>query len=126
MFHRQITGSLAAPVDDAGAVDGMISLFSVLEHLAVAAGDNVALQQGFPAFPTQSLAERYAAANPIARRRFDAVLHEAETTARIGMRVIVGRLGRDDRSTPAAARFLGKSVAASLRKLDALIAPPPA
>lgn len=123
MFDRRIPALTAAPVGFDLPHHAVPTLLATLHDFAVAGQDDVALQQDFSAFAPQSLAQRYAAANSITRRRCEAILREAETSARAGVALIVGRVGRDDRSTIAAARFLGKSVAASLRKLDALLAP---
>jgi hypothetical protein len=123
MFDQRISTFDAAPIGSAVALDAVQTLLSVLDDLALARQGDGASQQDFSAFAPLSLAERYAVANSVTRRRFDAILREAETTARTGVALIVGRAARDDRSTAAAARFLGKSVAASLRKLDDLLAP---
>jgi hypothetical protein len=126
MLDRRISARDATPVGLYPPLGTVERLLSALDDFAVAGQDDVASQQDFSAFTPLSLAQRYAAANSITRRRFDAILREAETGARAGVALIVARAGRDDRSTIAAARFLGKSVAASLRKLDDLLAPPAA
>jgi hypothetical protein len=123
MFDRRISAPDAPPAGFDLPLDAVQTLLSTLDDFAVAGRDDVAPQQDFSAFTPLSLAERYAAANSITRRRFDAILREAETTARTGVALIIGRPERHDRPTIAAARFLGKSVAASLRKLDDLLAP---
>lgn len=105
------------------SVDDVRALLASLEDFALASTANVASQQGFSAPAPSSLAARYAAANSISRRRFDAVLREAETVAHIGVALIIGRADRQDRSTATAARFLGKSLMASLHKLDDLLGP---
>ena len=123
MFERRISTLDAAATAPDVVRDAVQALVLAVDDFALAGHDDVASQQDFSAFTPQSLAQRYAAANSIIRRRFDAILRETETSARAGVALIVGRAGRDDRSTISAARFLGKSVAASLRKLDGLLAP---
>ena len=123
MYDRRISTLDAAPAGFDLPLDAVQTLLSILDDFAIAGQDDVASQQDFSAFTRLSLAQRYAAANSITRRRFDAILREAETTARTGVALIIGRGLRDDRSTIAAARFLGKSVASSLHRLADLLAP---
>jgi hypothetical protein len=123
MLDRRISALEATPIALDPSLASVQTLLSALDDFAVAEEDDVASQQGFSAFSPLSLADRYAAANSITRRRFDAILREAETIAQTGVALIVARAGRDDRSTIAAARFLGKSVTAALRKLDHLLTP---
>ena len=123
MLDRRIPALNATPVALDPSLDPVLTLLSTLDDFAIAGLDDIAPQHEFSAFTPLSLADRYAAANSVTRRRFDAILREAETVAQTGVALIVARAGREDRSTIAAARFLGKSVAASLRKLDALLTP---
>ncbi len=123
MLERRISTLDVSPMAPDLPLDTVQMLLSTLDDFAVAGQDNVASQQDFSAFTPLSLAARYAAANSITRRRFDSILREAEADARTGVALIVARAGRDDRSTISAARFLGKSVAASLHRLDDLLAP---
>ena len=123
MFDQRISCLNASPIGFEPPLDTVRTLLAALDDFAVAGRDDVATQQEFSAFAPLSLGTRYAAANPITRRRFDAILRETETIAQTGIALIVGRSGKPDRSTMVAARFLGKSVAASLRKLDDLLAP---
>jgi hypothetical protein len=72
------------------------------------------------------LATRYMAASPIARRRFDAILHEAETIGTTGLQLITRRNGKIDAGTIAAARFLGNSLERTLRQLEDILPTPAA
>lgn len=123
MFDRPVLALDATPLGVDVPLEAVRTLLYLVDDFAIAGQGHAATQQEFLAFSPLSLAERYAAANSITRRRFDAILREAETIARTGVALIVGRDGRPERSTAAAARFLGKSVAASLRRLDGLLAP---
>ncbi len=123
MLDRHNRAVDASYVSFDSPLDTVRTLLTALDDFALAGNQYAASQHRFSAFAPQSLASRYAAANSITRRRFDAILGEAETTARTGVALIIARGARPDRSTIVAARFLGKSVAASLRKLDALLAP---
>jgi hypothetical protein len=117
--------SAQSAVDDGlhQSFDDVRALLTSLENLALASTLHAASQQEFSAPAPSSLATRYAAANSLSRRRFDAVLRDAETVAHVGVALIIGRADRQDRSTATAARFLGKSLMASLRKLDDLLGP---
>lgn len=121
MLAQRISASHGAPADPGCRLSTVHSLLIALSEFAVAGQDFVAPQQLFSALAPQSLEARYAAANPITRRRFDAILREAETSARTGMALLFSRSGRPDRATAAAARFLGRNVTASLGRLDALL-----
>ncbi len=126
MFDRRITTRDAAPstVDDAFA-----SVRTMLDSLADFAGAQSkygAPQHGVSTPEPHSIAARYAAANSITRRRFDAMLRETETSARMGFGLMAARSGRTDAGTIAAARFLGNSLTSSLRRLDNLLARHPA
>jgi hypothetical protein len=123
MFDQRISALNPSPISFDVPLEPVHSLLAALDGFALAGLDDVASQQEFSAFTPLSLGTRYAAANPITRRRFDALLRETETIAQTGIALIVGRGAKADGSTIVAARFLGKSVAASLRKLDALLAP---
>ncbi|KKC26284.1 hypothetical protein [Sphingomonas sp. SRS2] len=125
MFERRITTSDATAVGLEEQLDAVRSLLSALQDFAIAGRPDVALQQHISAPAPQSLGTRYAAANPITRRRFDALLGEADTVARMGFGLIAGRHGRSDPGTIAAARFLGKSVAATMQRLENLLKPRP-
>ena len=122
MFHPRISAFDAPALGPDKPIDALLALLSTFDDYATAENGNVASHQDFSRLAAPSLAERYAAASPVARRRFDAVLREAETTARMGMALIVSRFGRADRSAAVAARFLGRSVKASLHRLEALLA----
>lgn len=123
MFDRRIltANATALPLDDHLAT--VRALLASLQDFAIAGQPDTASQQEFFAPAAQSIARRYAAANSITRRRFDALLREAETVARMGFGLIAGRQGRSDAGTIAAARFLGKSIATTLRRLENLLTP---
>ena len=123
MFDRRISTCGASLLDHGDPVSSAHALLATLESFAAAGKMNTAPQQDVLPLGGPSLAVRYAAANPVTRRRFDAVLREADLAARAGMGLILGRAGKQDAATIAAARFLGKAVSASLRKLDNLLQP---
>ena len=109
--------------------DPMVSIHTMLEALdrfATAGGENIAPQQDTSALAAPLLAARYAAASPIIRRRFDAILREAETVTQAGMTMIAKRAGRHDMATIKAARFLGNYIAGSMGKLEKLVMLQPA
>ncbi|RYE00206.1 MAG: hypothetical protein EOP61_14015 [Sphingomonadales bacterium] len=123
MFDRRIPISDATELTVDDPLGSIQSMLSALEGFAIAGHSHVAVQHDNIALARPSLAARYAAANSITRRRFDAILREAETVARVGFGVVVSRVGQQDAATIAAARFLGKSLSGSLRRLDELLAP---
>jgi hypothetical protein len=98
------------------------STLAVLAHFADARPVNVASHNENIQPSPHKLAAAYAAANSITRRRFDALLREADTVARTGLGLIVERGAGPDRATIAAARFLGNSLSASLRRMENLVA----
>ena len=123
MFNRRISTRDASPLGAGGPCDNVQMLLSHLERFAHAGQNDAALHHGISALATPSLTARYAAANPITRRRFDTVLRETERAAGAGAAILMGRDGKRDAATIAAARFLGKNVAESLRKLENLLTP---
>ena len=123
MFDQRISSLSASPLGPDSSGELIRTLFSTLGDFALAEPNNAAPHQRISAVTPDSLATRYAAANAIARRRCDAILRDAEIAARTGIALIVSRNEKQDRSTIAAARFLGKSIATSLCKVDNLLAP---
>jgi hypothetical protein len=121
MFDRHISTSDATPVSAVDMLGMVESTLSSLETFAVAEHRDVATQHDFSLSPPRSLAERYAAANSITRRRCDAILREAEGVARTGLGLVMARADRHDRATIAAARFLGNRIAGSIRRLENLL-----
>lgn len=123
MFDRRITTSEAtlAGVGDHLTILG--SLVSTLRDLAIAEHNNAASQHAPTPPDADIFASRYAAANSITRRRFDAKLREVETVARMGFGVIAARHGGSDAGTIAAAHFLGKNIETALRRLEKLLTP---
>lgn len=123
MFDRRISTSEATPAgldDPLGMIDWVLAS---LEDFAVAQRPDAATQHEFSASSPPSLAARYATANSITRHRFDVILREAETVARTGLGLVMARAGRHDAATRAAARFLGKSIAGSIDRLEKLLTP---
>lgn len=121
MLEARISPAAALPAgvgDELASIRAMLALF---DDLASAASRNIASQQAVGGGSRDPLATRYAIANPIARRRFDALLREAETIAAVGLRLIMGRSGKADAGTIAAARFLGRSLKTAIGRLDALL-----
>lgn len=114
MFEARISRDGAAPVAVPEALEPVTAMLSRLAGFAGAAS---APKAGL----VPGLAARYAAASPVARRRFDAVLHDAETIGTTGVRLIAGRSGAADPATMAAARFLGNSLDTALRRLDEIL-----
>ncbi|KRB82815.1 hypothetical protein ASE00_12380 [Sphingomonas sp. Root710] len=123
MFDRRISTADATALPPGDHLATVRDLLSSLEDFAAAGRSHAASQQDILAPAPQLIAARYAAANSITRRRFDALLSEAETVARMGFGLIASRQGRGDPGTIAAARFLGKSIAATLQRLENLLAP---
>lgn len=123
MFDRRISTADATALPPEDHLATVRDLLSSLQNFAIAGRSDAASQQEFFAPAAQSIATHYAAANSITRRRFDALLNEAETVARMGFGLIASRQGRSDPGTIAAARFLGKSIATTLQRLENLLAP---
>ena len=99
------------------------SMLAMLNDFAGARSHDIAPQDENPAIVRYSLATRYAAANSITRRRFDAILREAELIGGVGLALMAGRRDRSDPGSITAARFLGKSIDALLCRLDKLLTP---
>jgi len=123
MFDVRISIADSIPVETLDGIETLESMANALRALAPVTHADFAAYQAAPRDFRGSLAERYAASSPIVRRRCDALLREAETVGTTGLRLIASRAGRLDAGTIAAARFLGSSLSATLRKLDQLTAP---
>jgi len=118
MFDRRILTVDATPLALEDHLAPIQSMLAMLGEFAVANaphGDAQAPVGG------GSLAARYAAASPIVRRRFDAILREAETIGAVGLKLVAARAGGADPATIAAARFLGRSIENALRRLEKLV-----
>jgi hypothetical protein len=126
MLERRISSEDATPAQTSETLDAVCLALATLRDFANAESRNVALQHDNDSLPAYALAAHYAGADSITRRRFDALLRETESVAQTGLALIVGRSGRHDHGTIAAARFLGNSIAASLRRLENLLAGNPA
>lgn len=125
MFDRPVISADAIPV---GLDDQLAPLQAMLATIGTFAGakpGDAAGQCNIPMSDPGLLATRYAAANSITRRRFDAILRETETVGRAGLKLISGRSGRSDPAAVAAARFLGNTVGTALRRLEKLLPPQP-
>lgn len=122
MLARPITtGNPSSPASEE-AFAAVSSALAAVRHFAFAGESDAAPQHADLLPPPHSLAAAYAGANSITRRRFDALLREADTVARTGLALILGRGARHDKATIAAARFLGNSLAAALRRMENLVA----
>lgn len=114
---------------DGGAIGGMAGVAALrlmaraLDDLGGVATENVSSRTADRTRAQDALVAGYAAASPIVRRRFEAILREAETIGTTGLSLMTSRGGRADAGTIAAARFLGHSLDASIRRLEALLPP---
>lgn len=124
MFDRRISAENAASAAAEDILAPVHSMLVLLEGFAVARHLDDAPQYENGAGCTTTLAARYAAANSITRRRFDAILREAETTGKAGLGLILGRVAHADAATAAAARFLGNSLGSAVRRLEKLVSTP--
>lgn len=114
MFETRISVDRAPCATAPDSADPLRAMIDRLTDLAMATS---ATNPGL----APCLAARYMAAAPIACRRFDALLDEAETFGTAGRRLIAGRGDPTGPATEAAARFLGRSLDAALLRLDALL-----
>lgn len=106
-----------------GSVEYVETLRVAFDRLAMMASSADAADRPQNADVGPSLASRYAASAPIVQRRIDALMREAQVIGSAGMRLIGSRRTEADAATVAAARFLGNSLDAILRKVDASLAP---
>ena len=120
MYEAHISTMAAMPAFAGEDLEPLRSAMAALDGVAGAARPGFAAE---PAGSAPSIAARYAGAGPVARRRFDAMLREAETVGATGLRLVAGRCGRADAGTIAAARFLGSSLDTLLRRLDDILPP---
>jgi predicted cobalt transporter CbtA len=114
MFEARISRERAVPI---AVHEALEPVRAVLYRLACFADAAIAPKHGL----MPDLGVRYAAASPVARRRADAILHDAETIGTTGLRLIANRSGKADVATIAAARFLGSSLDTALRRLDEIL-----
>ena len=105
------------------AAEHVKTLRLALDQLAL--GTSLAARVGRPQHTDvgASLASRYARSTPIARRRIDALMREAQVVGTTGMRLVADRRIRPDAATAAAAHFLGNSLDRILRQVEATLAP---
>jgi hypothetical protein len=78
MLDVRIPTSGASLLDHDDPMVSIHTMLAALDRFATAGRESIAPQQDTSALPAPSLADRYAAASPIIRRRFDAILREAE------------------------------------------------
>ena len=123
MLDRRISTARATPIATAAALSDDDVPGWIPHGFAGAGLTYIAAQYEKAPGYSNPAAAGYAAANSLTRRRLDAVLREAETMARIGLQLLGERSGREDAATAAAARFLGKSLSASLRRFEDLLSP---
>ncbi|WP_340316454.1 hypothetical protein [Rhizorhabdus argentea] len=124
MFERRIPTENPASAAAEDILAPIHSALAVLNGFAAARRPDDAPQYENSAGCATTLAARYAAANTITRRRFDAILREAETTSMAGLGLILGRAAHADAATAAAARFLGNSLGSAVRRLEKLVSTP--
>jgi hypothetical protein len=122
MLARPITVSDISFSASREAFGALGSALAALEHFAPAGNGDAATQHENSQPSPHKLAAAYAAANSLTRRRFDAMLREADTIARAGLALILGCGAGPDRATIAAARFLGNSLTGTLRRMENLVA----
>lgn len=123
MFQARIATVDMGPAGMAANVAALRFMTEALRDLAGSVTKDCSLQPAAEAGSIPSLAAGYASAHPVVRRRFDAILREAETIGTTGLKLMAARGGRTDAGTIAAARFLGNSLSASIRRLEALVLP---
>lgn len=123
MFQAKIATIDGGVIDDMAGVAALRLMAQALDDLAGSATAHVPPQTAPQARSSDVLASGYAAASPIVRRRFEAILREAEAVGTTGLTLMASRGGRADAGTIAAARFLGSSLGASIRRLEALVLP---
>jgi hypothetical protein len=126
MFDHRIDSANAIPIEVGEHLSPIYALLERLRAFADAGDDFAASHNRNRSGDARALALDYAAANSVTRRRFDALLREAELTGATGLELLGRRRGVNDPARIAAARFLGSELAASLRRLEKLIAPPAA
>lgn len=123
MYEARITAADTGTTDTAASVAALRFMTQALRDLGQIVTKDFAPDAASMAGSSHSLAAGYAAASPIARRRFEAILREAETMGTTGLTLMAGRSGRPDAGTIAAARFLGNSLSSAIRKLETLVLP---
>lgn len=123
MFQARIATGDLGPVDMMANVAALRFMTEALRDLASSVTKDCSLQPAAEAASVPSLAAGYASAHPVVRRRFEAILREAETIGTTGLKLMTVRGGRTDAGTIAAARFLGNSLSASIERLEALVLP---
>nr|WP_047166364.1 hypothetical protein [Sphingomonas sp. Y57] len=123
MFQAKIPAIEGGAIERMDGIAALHLLVQALEGVAVPARKSAAAEITRQGGSLDTLASGYAAASPIVRRHFEAILREAETVGTAGLKLMAARGGRTDAGTVAAARFLGNSLGASIRRLEALVLP---
>ena len=121
MYETRIAIEQAVPATTTEPLDQVHAMLAALTDLTGTHPADNAVGSAEDSASPAPLAARYLAASPIARRRFDAMLREAETTGTAGLRLVTRRNGKSDVATIAAARFLGNSLERTLRQLEDLL-----
>ena len=121
MFDRPVISTNPTSLDLDARLATLQAMLATIRAFAGAKLDDTAWQYEILAGDPRLRAARYAGANSITRRRFDAILREAETVGTAGLRLIDGRRARGDAATIAAARFLSNAVGTAIRRLENLL-----
>lgn len=123
MFQSKIATIDGSAIERMDEIAALRLMAQALEDLGGSTTGHVPPQTARQAASPDALASGYGAASPIVRRRFEAILREAEAVGTTGLKLMATRGGRADAGTIAAARFLGSSLDGSIRRLEALILP---
>ncbi|ARR52916.1 hypothetical protein [Rhizorhabdus wittichii] len=123
MFQAKMTTIDGGAIEEMDGVAALRLMARALDDLAGSTTGHLPPQTAREAGSPDALASGYAAASPIVRRRFEAILREAEAVGTTGLSLMAARGGRADAGTIAAARFLGNSLGGSIRRLEALVLP---
>jgi hypothetical protein len=123
MFQAKIATAESGSMDMMASVAALRFMTKAMGGLAISVTKDCSPQPADEAGYTPLLASGYAAASPIVRRRFEALLREAETIGTTGLKLMSARGARADAGTIAAAGFLGSLLGASIGRLEALVLP---
>lgn len=123
MFQAKMAAIDGDAIDRMDGVAALRLMAQALDGLAGSTAGHIPRQTARKAGSPDALASGYAAASPIVRRRFEAILREAEAIGTTGLKLMAARGGRADAGTIAAACFLGSSLGDSIRRLEALVLP---
>jgi hypothetical protein len=120
MYDSKIVSAeaLAASLED--RIAPLRNMLSLVGDCIDATGCDAAVQGGRQT-DFSALAHRYGHAGSIARRRIDALLHEAEIESMAGCGLIASRGDRTAPGTAAAARFLHRRMRSAFARIDQLL-----